>query len=186
MNDLQIRIATKNDCKNILAIYEYYVLNTSITFEYEVPLLEEIEKRMETVQTKYPYLVAEMDGKIVGYAYATDFRFRAAYQWSSECAIYIHKDFQGKGIGKKLYQKLFAILRLQGYYNVFSGVVIPNEASVNLHLACGFREIGVYENIGYKFEKWHTTKWFQLALNEYQINPEAPKKTNEIELNFNA
>lgn len=177
---MKIRLAHSNDCKDILAIYKYYVLNTAITFEYEVPSIAELEGRMKNIQVKYPYLVAEMDNRIVGYAYASDFRYRAAYQWSPESTIYIDKDFNGKGLGKLLYQKLFDVLRLQGFYNVFGGVALPNDASVALHRRLGFKEIGTYENIGYKFEKWHSTQWFQLMLKEHDTNPSPPKKPNEI------
>jgi phosphinothricin acetyltransferase len=127
-------------------------------------------------------LIAELDGKIVGYAYATDFRYRAAYQWSPECTVYLANENRGKGIGKTLYKTLFDVLRLQGFYNVFGGVGLPNEQSVNLHLKCGFEEIGIYKNIGYKHGKWHDTQWFQLSLNEYKLNPTTPKKVEEIML----
>src|SRR5690349_12301183 len=130
---MKIRIADKNDCKDILGIYEFYVLNTAITFEYDVPSLSEMENRMKNIQLKYPYLVAEIENKVVGYAYASDFRYKAAYQWSPESTIYLDKEFHGKGIGKKLYQKLFEILKQQGYYNVFGGVALPNESSIALH-----------------------------------------------------
>ena len=177
---MKIRIADKNDCKDILRIYEFYVLNTAITFEYEVPSLSEMENRMKNIQLKYPYLVAEIENKVVGYAYASDFRYKAAYQWSPESTIYLDKEFHGKGIGKKLYQKLFEVLKLQGYYNVFGGVALPNESSIALHQHLGFKEIGVYENIGYKFDKWHSTKWFQLVLKPHEINPASPKNISEI------
>jgi phosphinothricin acetyltransferase len=181
IEQLKIRMASTADCASILSIYKYYVLNTCITFEYDVPSVEEMENRMKSIQTKYPYLVAEIDGKIIGYAYATDFRFRAAYQWSPECAIYLDNEMQGKGIGKILYQTLFSILKLQGFYNVFGGVGLPNEKSVQLHLKCGFEEIGTYKNIGYKHGKWHSTQWFQIVLNEHKIDPTLPKKMEEIQ-----
>jgi len=177
---MKISIASLEDCHGILSIYEYYVLNTAITFEYDVPSVEEMQSRMKSIQMKYPFLVAKLEEKIVGYGYATDFRHRAAYQWSPECTIYLDKNFSGKGIGKTLYKKLFEILKLQGFYNVFGGVGLPNDASVALHLKMGFREVGIYENIGYKQGKWHSTKWFQLTLNEYQINPAQPKKVSEV------
>jgi phosphinothricin acetyltransferase len=177
---LKIRLATRIDCIEILKIYQYYVLNTAITFEYDVPSLEEIENRMKSIQSKYPYLVAEENNQLVGYAYANDFRHKSAYQWSPESTIYIHKDFHRNGIGKALYIKLFEALKKQGFYNVFGGVSLPNEASVKLHQRLGFKEIGVYENIGYKFGKWHSTKWFQLVLNKHETNPSPPKNISEI------
>jgi len=177
---LKIRMATQADCQAILGIFGYYVLHTVITFEYDVPELAEMETRMKNILPKYPYLVAEWDGIVVGYAYASDFRYRAAYQWSPECTIYLHPDFRGKGIGKLLYMQLFNILRQQGFQNVFGGVALPNESSEALHRACGFKEAGLYENIGYKFNKWHSTKWFQLVLKPYPLNPQPPENINEI------
>lgn len=178
--EINIRLATKNDCSAIRGIYEYYVLHTSITFEYDVPSIEEIEKRLEAIQVKYPYLVAESMGNVIGYAYATDFRYRTAYQWSPECSVYINKDFLGKGFGKKLYAHLFAILQAQGFYTVFAGVALPNDKSVALHLNNGFTEIGVFRNVGYKNGAWHSVQWFQKVLNTYEVNPPLPKKINEI------
>lgn len=180
MDELTIRLATLPDCQSILNIYSHYVLNTAITFEYEIPALEEVENRMKSIQITYPYLVAEIGGEIVGYAYATDLRYRTAYQWSPESTIYLQKDAIGQGIGKKLYNKLIEILKIQGFYNVFGGVALPNEASIALHLNMGFTEIGIYKNIGYKHDKWHSTLWFQLQLNEYTIHPETPKKISDI------
>ena len=179
---MKIRWASHEDCKSILDIYQFYVLNTAITFEYNVPDLEEMKRRMTSIQSRYPFLVAELQNKTVGYAYATDFRHRAAYQWSPESTIYLHKDFLGKGIGIKLYQKLLEILKEQGYYNVFGGVALPNDPSVSLHLKCGFKEVGVYENIGYKIGKWHSTKWFQLVLTKHKTDPALPKSISEIKI----
>ena len=100
----QIRQATIKDAKELLAIYAPYVLETAITFEYEVPALEEFANRIEKITEKYPYLVAEVDGEIVGYAYASTFKDRAAYDWCVETSIYLAKDMGGKGIGKLLYK----------------------------------------------------------------------------------
>ncbi|MCC6726256.1 MAG: N-acetyltransferase [Saprospiraceae bacterium] len=182
MEKVKIRIAETEDCQSILAIYQYYVLNTAITFEYDVPSVEEMLNRMRNIQTKYPYLIAEFDGNIVAYAYASDFRHRAAYQWSPESTVYIHKDCTGKGIGKMIYKQLFDILKLQGFLNVFGCVALPNPASVALHLKMGFTDVGSFQNIGYKHGQWHSTQWFQLKLNEYQINPTLPKRISEVEI----
>ena len=177
---LKIRLATTEDCQSIKTIYDWYVQNTHISFEYETPSLDEMRSRMENIQARYPYLVAELNNEIVGYAYAADFRHRAAYQWSPECTIYLSPENRGKGFGIILYNKLFNLLRHQGYYNVFAGVGLPNDASVNLHLKCGFEVVGTYRNIGYKHNKWHSTQWFQLILNQHPADPSPPKKPNEI------
>lgn len=180
MQPLLIRLANTSDCAAILDIYAHYVQHTSITFEYDVPSVSEMEKRMLSAMSKYPYLVAEVNGKIAGYAYATDFRYRSAYQWSPECTIYLHHEEKGKGTGYKLYTALFDALRLQGYYNVFGGVALPNEGSVALHRKCGFREIGLYENIGYKHGQWHSTLWFQLVLQPHADAPAPPRAAQEL------
>jgi L-amino acid N-acyltransferase YncA len=179
-DQLSIRAATAEDCGRILSIYGYYVKNTIVSFEYEVPGLDEMESRMQNIQAKYPYLVAELNGIIVGYAYAADFRYRSAYQWSPESTIYLSHEIHGKGIGHILYSRLFELLRLQGFYNVFGGVGLPNEASVKLHLKCGFTVVGTYRNIGYKHKGWHSTQWFQLILDEHPIEPAPPKKPGEL------
>jgi phosphinothricin acetyltransferase len=180
MHTLLIRLATPADCSAIQQIYAHYVAHTSITFEYDVPPAAEMEKRMHAAMSKYPYLVAEAEGKIAGYAYATDFRYRSAYQWSPECTIYLHPEEQGKGTGFRLYTALFDALRLQGFYNVFGGVALPNDASVALHRKCNFREIGLYENIGYKQGKWHSTLWFQRVLQPHAHGPAAPRAAQEL------
>ena len=176
------RSATLSDCPAILDLYSYYVLHTPITFEYDVPSLGEIENRVKSVQAKYPYLVAEVDGVLAGYAYAADMRTRTAYQWSPECAIYLHKDFRGRGIGKLLYGKLFSILKAQGFVNVFACITMPNPMSHALHLGFGFKEIGINHNVGYKLGEWHSIEWLQLQLNEYVKEPAVPKPVGEIDL----
>ena len=169
-----IRFIEYDDCEAILNIYSWYVLNTVVSFEYEVPSKEDFLGRIKTHTNKYPWLVCEHDGKIIGYAYACDFRFRTAYQWSPEVSIYLAPGAGGKGIGSILYTTLFNVLKLQGYFNVFGGLAIPNEASERLHLSTGFQEIGVFRNIGYKAGDWHSTRWFQLVLQEHKANPPAP------------
>ena len=106
MKELKIRIASAKDAAALLEIYAPYVKNTAITFEYEVPSLQEFERRIENILKKYPYLVAETDGKIVGYAYVSAFKERAAYDWAVETSIYIDKKLKRMGIGKKLYSVL--------------------------------------------------------------------------------
>lgn len=147
-------------------MYAPYVNETCITFEYDVPPVEEFEERIRKNTAHYPWLVCEENGKLVGYAYGCRHRDRAAYNWSVESAIYIAMDSQSRGIGKKLYQKLFDLLKLQGYVNVFAGMTMPNEKSNKLHHACGFEDIGVFRKIGYKFNQWHDVKWMQLRLYE--------------------
>jgi L-amino acid N-acyltransferase YncA len=177
------RSVEENDVKGLLEIYRHYVLHTAITFEYEVPTPESYLQRIRTNTEKYPWLVCTFNNKPAGFAYGSTFRTREAYQWSPESTIYLAQEVQGKGIGKLLYQALFDILKLQGYCNVFAGMALPNVKSEALHTTLGFDTIGVYHNIGFKFGQWHSTKWFQLKLSEYNApsTPLTPAalKTNE-------
>lgn len=163
-----IKLATPDDAAAIQSVYAPYVRDTCITFEYEVPTVEEFEERIRVVTKEYPWLVCEQEGKIIGYAYGCRHRARAAYDWSVESAIYMANDSRGKGIGKSLYQELFRLLKMQGYVNVFAGMTLPNEKSEGLHKSCGFQEIGVFRNIGYKFNQWHDVKWMQLDINDLE------------------
>jgi len=173
-NNFEIRLILPGDVQGVLEIYKPYVLNTSITFEYDVPTVEEFSERIETITSEYPWLVCTQNNKILGYAYACKHRYRMAYQWSPESTIYLSPGIHGKGIARILYETLFAILRLQGYFNVYAGVGLPNERSEGFHRALRFEVIGDFKKIGYKFGKWHDTRWFQLHLHEHIDNPPMP------------
>lgn len=180
-NHFEIRIAKITDSKGIAAIYEPYVLHTAITFEYEVPTAAEFSERIQTITNEYPWLVCLQNNQIVGYAYAHKHRNRTAYNWSTESTIYIAEGAHRKGIARILYDTLFAILKLQGYVNVYAGVLVPNEKSEGLHAAMGFKEIGNFTKIGYKLGKWHDVKWFELHLIEHPDTPTPLKTLQEIE-----
>jgi phosphinothricin acetyltransferase len=164
----------------LLAVYKPYVETTANTFEYEVPLLQEYKGRVEAVLPGYPWLVCEADGKIIGYAYGHKHRDRTAYQWSPESTIYLSQDYHGKGIARILYEALFAILKLQGFINVYAGVLSTNTGSNKLHRAMGFGEIGLFKNIGYKLGEWHSNIWYELAIREHMQDPATPKTMAEI------
>jgi phosphinothricin acetyltransferase len=176
----RIRLATINDAKEIRDIYAPNILNASISFETELPSFEEMQSRIQTILQKYPWIVCEVDEKIAGYVYASKHRDREAYQWSCECSIYMNNDFKGKGIGKELYQLLFQILKLQGFRNVYAGVTLPNEGSISIHEKCGFKHFATYENIGYKFDNWHSVGWWKLQINDYDLQPPPPLKISEL------
>jgi L-amino acid N-acyltransferase YncA len=175
-----IRLAKETDAVGALNIYRPFVLNTAITFEYEVPTEEEFGKRISATLKEFPWLVCLRNNEIIGYAYAHKHRFRTAYDWSPESTIYLSNENHRKGIGRTLYTTLFQILKLQGYFNVFAGVCLPNVKSISFHRAMGFEDIGVFKKIGYKNEAWHDTNWFQLSLRDHIINPPTPKKILEI------
>ena len=175
-----IRLITETDVNDVLEIYKPYVLHTIISFEYEVPTTEEFLQRIKTNTAEYPWLVCLEDNKIVGYTYASKHRYRTAYQWSSESTIYLSPEMHGKGMARILYETLFAILRLQGYFNVYAGIGLPNGKSVGFHRSLGFEEIGIFKKVGYKLGNWHDTHWFQLQLMDHIANPPTPKKINEV------
>ncbi len=175
-----IRLIREDDITSVLDIYSYYVQNTIISFEYDVPSIEDFSKRIADTVQEFPWLVCLQDNKVIGYAYAHKHRFRSAYQWSPESTVYIAPDFHARGIGRLLYNTLFALLKLQGYFNVFAGVGLPNEKSVGFHKATGFEEIGIFKKIGYKHGNWHDTQWFQLQLSEHLIDPPPPRTIDDI------
>jgi L-amino acid N-acyltransferase YncA len=121
-----------------------------------------------------PWLVAEEDGRVVGYAYASRHRERAGYRWSVDISVYLESRAQGRGIGRALYTALLTILRRQRFVNVYAGITLPNDASVGLHKAIGMEQIGVYEKVGYKFGQWLGVAWFGMRLNEPADPPDEP------------
>jgi phosphinothricin acetyltransferase len=183
---MKIRIARVDDAEQILEIYAPYVLNTDISFETIVPSKEDMQGRITSILEKNPWLVLEEDSYILGYAYASKHRERAAYRWSVDISIYVRQECRGRGIGKALYTALLPILKLQGYYNVYAGICLPNEASVGIHESFGFRKMAHYTRVGYKAGHWLDTGWWELSLKEHDAVPGEPipfSKLNEEELN---
>ncbi len=176
-----IRLIKESDAQAVLDIYKPYVLDTIISFEYEVPTLDEYVQRIKTNTIYYPWLVCLRADKIIGFAYASKHRYRTAYQWSPESTVYIAPEVHRKGIARILYETLFELLRLQGYFNVYAGVGLPNVKSIAFHKALGFEEIGIFKKVGYKHGNWHDTHWFQLHLKEHVLNPPTPQKLIEVE-----
>ncbi len=173
-NTFHIRLIEDKDVEDVLSIYRHYVEHTAISFEYSCPSTSEFSERIRNTLQEFPWLVCVSDGTVIGYAFAHKHRPRTAYQWSSESSIYLSPAFQTKGIGRVLYQTLFDILRMQGYYSVFAGVALPNEKSVGLHQRLGFEDIGIFKNVGYKNGTWLDTRWFQLVLIPPDTDPIHP------------
>lgn len=173
MSKVVIRLVTPKDGEALLNIYKWYIENTAITFETEVPTVEAFEQRIANTLARFPWLVCEVDGVTAGYAYASKHRERAAYQWSADLSIYVDEKYHRRHIAKALYQVLEEILRLQGYYTVFAGVTTPNPKSEAFHAAYGFDTIGVFENVGYKLGQWRGVKWFKYTLTDYAKEPTA-------------
>jgi L-amino acid N-acyltransferase YncA len=168
MNDaasLLIRPATLADAPALLAIYTPIVRDTAISFEVEPPGVEEFAGRIASISASYPWLVAESEsGEILGYAYASRYRTRAAYDRSVESTVYVAESARGRGVGRALYARLFALLTEQGIRMVYAIITIPNEGSVGLHEAFGFKTIGVHRNAGLKFGAWHEVVWMDKDL----------------------
>lgn len=152
------------DAAGILEIYGPIVRDSIISFEYELPDLEEIQSRIQEKLEKHDWLVWEEEARIAGYAYGGAHRGRAAYQWSTEVSVYIHPDFHRRGIARQLYLQLFENLSQKGYHMAFAGISLPNPSSVAFHQSMGFEEIGTFREIGNKFGKWWDTAWLQRKL----------------------
>ena len=169
-----IRVATSQDAAAVAAIYAPAVTDRSTSFELTPPDAAEMKRRIRKVLEQYPWLVVESSGEVLGYVYATAHRDRAAYRWSVDTAVYIGSDAHRRGIGRALYTALLEILALQGYRNAYAGSTLPNESSVALHEAMGFRKVGTYNRVGYKFGQWHDVVWFERELAERIVDPPEP------------
>lgn len=174
-----IREATPDDAAPIQAIYAPIVSATITSFELEPPSVDEMRRRILHTQPALPWLVCERDG-ILGYAYASQHRSRAAYQWSVDVSVYVHEQARRMQIGRALYTALFQILALQGFFNAYAGIALPNPASVGIHESLGFVPVGVYRGVGYKLGAWHDVGWWQLALQPRTDNPTPPRTLDEV------
>lgn len=173
---VSIRLASSDDAPALLEIYAPFVSDTAVSFETQPPTPAEFARRISGVLAQFPWLVAETSqGQLLGYAYATPHREREAYQWCTEVSVYLAPQARGRGLGKRLYQELFALLQKQGYYNAYAGITLPNPASVGLHEALGFVSLGVFPRIGYKHGAWHDVGWWRLELAPHPDSPEPPK-----------
>jgi L-amino acid N-acyltransferase YncA len=169
-----IRLATPDDASGVQAIYAPIVRETAISFELEPPTVAEMQQRIVKTLEHWPWLVCERRRDILGYVYASQHRTRPAYQWSVDASVYVHPNAQRSGVGQALYRSLIALLSLQGFYNAYAGITLPNPASVGLHESLEFHSVGVYRAVGYKLGAWHDVGWWQLTLRERVLSPEPP------------
>jgi len=175
-----IRVARPEDAEAVAKIYAPAVADSVISFELAAPTFDEVRRRITETLKRFPWLVWEKDGEILGYAYACEHRSRPAYQWSVESSVYVREDARKQGVARKLYTELFAILKKQGFFNVYAGVTLPNDASVGLHESLGFKKIGVYRSVGHKFGAWRDVGWWQLDLKEHAEKPDAPVNFEDL------
>jgi len=159
-----IRIASAIDAASIAALYNHYIKTTCISFEQEEVSAETMAERISEVNAQLVWYVAEKNGQIVGYAYATPWRARSAYRFSVETSVYIAHQCIGQGLGKQLYQVLLDDLRQRNVHSVIGGIAQPNPASVALHEKLGFEKVAHFKEVGYKFDQWIDVAYWQLAL----------------------
>ena len=178
--DAVIRLARETDAAAIRDIYAPIVRDTHISFEQKPPAPDEIARRIRSGLAQYPWLVCELAGNLAGYAYASAFRSRPAYQWTTETTVYVHGDWQRRGIARALYSSLVAILRAQGYVTAVGVIALPNHASIRAHEAVGFEKIGVFQRVGFKAGEWRDTGWWQLAINAPAKSPAPPLPIGEL------
>lgn len=175
MKEIVIRSATTEDARAILNIYKYYIVNTAITMEYQVPTLETFENRIRKTLENYPYLVAEQDGKLLGYAYAGRFHERAAFFRSAEVSIYIDKDARKHGLGRKLYEALEKELKELGMLNIYASIAYTavedeylNNNSTHFHEHMGYKQVACFNQCAYKFNRWYDLIWMEKILGAHE------------------
>jgi L-amino acid N-acyltransferase YncA len=161
---MRVRNATAADAEACAAIYAPYVTDTAITFETEIPSAEAMATRIAAAAATHAWLVAEEDGRVVGYAYGGPYKERPAYRWSCEVSVYVDRARRRAGAGRALYEALFERLAARGYRMAVAGMTLPNDGSVGLHRALGFEPVGTYRRIGYKHSAWHDVAWTQRPL----------------------
>lgn len=166
-----IRMATASDAREVLAIYAPIVCDTAISYETEVPSEADIAGRIMSTLEAYPWLCCEIDGRFAGYAYASRFRTRTAYQWTAETTVYVADWARKRGVARGLYTSLLECCRVIGHRTAVGVIGLPNEPSVRFHLAMGFVEVGVFHRCGYKFNQWQDAGWYERAIDAYEMMP---------------
>jgi L-amino acid N-acyltransferase YncA len=174
-DSIRVRLADADrDAVEVAEIYRPAVESSIATFEEVAPDWAEMKVRIRQTLTRTPWLVAEREGRVVGYAYARLHKERAGYRWSVDVSAYVHPEWHGRHVGRTLYDALLPILLRQGFVNVYAGVALPNPASVALHESIGMRRIATYERVGFKFGGWRDVAWFGLRIAEPAMPPAEP------------
>jgi len=191
LNDIAIRTASAADAAGIQKIYTPYVNDTAITFEYHVPSVEEFAARITSILQRYPFLVAEKEGQIIGYAYVSAFRSRAAYDWAVETSIYLGQDYRGQGMGKRLYLLLEEILKKQHILNMYACIAYTakddphlTNVSVTFHEHLGYKINGHFTRCGYKFSTWYDMVWMEKLIGEHNDEVKAIIPFAEVRAEF--
>ncbi len=159
-----IRDVTSTDAQQIADIYNYYILNTTVTFEEEEVLAQTMQERISEVTSKYPWLVYEKNGEVLGYAYGSAWKSRCAYKFSVETTVYLKHGLSQKGIGSELYRELLVRLKKLQLHGIIGGVALPNDACIALHQKFGFEKVAHFKEVGFKFEKWIDVTYWEKIL----------------------
>jgi phosphinothricin acetyltransferase len=176
-----IRPATSDDLAAILAISNWAAEQTAANFAIEPETLETWQRDWRETHERFPWLVADDDGgTVTGFAKASPWKGRCAYNWSAETSVYVHPDHHGRGLGGALYQKLVFILKAQGYRTLLGGITVPNPASVRLHEALGYRRVALLEQVGWKFGRWHDVGYWELRLQPDDAPPADIRPVAEV------
>jgi L-amino acid N-acyltransferase YncA len=170
-----VRDASEADAAARAAIYSPYVTRTWVSFELEPPTAEQMAFRINRAQQRHAWLVLEVDGRVVGFAYGQAFAERAAYRWSCQVSIYLEPERHRFGGGRLLYETLLARLADRGYRRAMAGMTLPNDASAGFHKALGFEPVGVYRRVGWKNGSWHDVAWVQRTILEGSNPPAEPR-----------
>ena len=171
---IHIRDASDGDLKSILSIYSYYVRETAISFDLEIPDIDDLKREMHDIRSRYPYFVAEYDGTVIGFAYAHRFREKSGFNWDVELTVYLSHNRRGEGIGTLLYGKLIEALKPLGYRNAYVSITGDNEQSLIMHEKFGFRKVCTLGNTAYKMGRWHDLVIMSKQLCPYDDVPSAP------------
>jgi len=178
---MNVRLADpERDADAVAAIYRPAVISSVATFEEIAPDGVEMAERMRATLERTPWLVAEENGRVTGYAYAGRHHERPGYRWSVDMSVYVADGLQGRGVGGSLYDELLPLLRRQGFVNVYAGIALPNPSSVALHEGIGMRLVGIYEGVGFKFGAWHDVAWYGLRLADPAGTPPEPMLLPEL------
>ena len=166
---ISIRPVKISDADFCLSLYSKYVVGSAVSFELEAPSLEEFSNRIDTISQRFPYLVAEENGNVIGYAYASAYRDRAAYQWNVEVSIYVEDQNKKSGVATALYNQLFSELERIHICKAFAVIALPNDASIGFHDKMGFEKFATYKNVGFKLNQWHDVLWMEKTIQSPEI-----------------
>lgn len=190
-NDMSIRVATPEDAADLVQIYAPYVQKTAITFEYDVPTAAVFRQRILHTLEKYPYFVAEIAGRPVGYAYAGPFQERQAYDWAVEVSIYVSQQHKKQGIGRRLYDMLERTLQRQGFLNANACIAYPKvedeyltQDSIRFHQHMGYTWVGEFTKCGYKFDRWYDMVWMEKEIGRHHAHQAAPIPFSALEFDI--